>query len=169
MNTHAEVENDYNIVALWTSVDVTRWIAGVIAGVIAGCIAATVAGMIATSQGYEFLFPVKLLGTALLGREATAYGNVAGLLAGIIVWGVFTVGWGFVFGHFVRTNHFFSLLGMGFTWGVFSWVFTWNLYLHSVKAISASNIPPGPAFAVCLAYGFGMMTIGLVDKAIRRN
>jgi hypothetical protein len=168
MNTNAQPEIDYNIVALWTSVDVTRWIAGMIAGVIAACFATLVAGVLATSGGFEFLFPVKLLGTALLGREATAYGSASGLLAGVAVLGFITVFWGFVFGHFVRTNHFFSLLGMGVTWGLFSWVFVWNLFLHSVKSISASNISSGPAFAVCVAYGLGMMSIALVDKVIRR-
>jgi hypothetical protein len=169
MNTNAQAEIDYNIVALWTSIDVTRWIAGCIAGVVAACLATIVAGAFATSGGFEFLFPVKLLGTALLGRSATAYGSTSGLVAGAMVLGFISVFWGFVFGHFVRTNHFFSLLGMGVTWGLFSWVFTWNLFLHSVKAISASNISSGPAFAVCVVWGLGMISIAAVDKVIRRS
>jgi hypothetical protein len=170
MNTatnHEEI--DYNIVALWTSLDITRWIAGGIAGAIAATLAMIVAGFIATTQGYEFIFPVKLLGTALLGREATAYGYMPGILAGIVVLCVFCVGWGIVFGHFVRTNKLGYLFGMGLAWGAFSWVFTWNLYLHSVKAIVASNVPPGPAFATCFTYGLGMMSIAIVDKAIRHE
>jgi hypothetical protein len=166
-NSQAQTEVDYNIVTLWTTIDVTRWIAGCIAGVIAACIAAVVAGAFASSGGFEFLFPVKLLGTALLGREATAYGSTSGLIAGVLVFGFITVFWGFVFGHFVRTNKFLSLLGMGVTWGLFSWVFVWNLFLHSVKAISASNMSSGPALAICLSYGLGMMSIAVVDKVIR--
>jgi hypothetical protein len=167
MTTNAQTETDYNIVTLWTTIDVTRWIAGCIAGVIAACIAAVVAGVFATSGGFEFLFPVKLMGTALLGRGATEYGSTSGLVAGVAVFGFITVFWGFVFGHFVRTNKFVYLLGMGVTWGLFSWVFVWNLFLHSVKAISASNMSSGPALAICLAYGLGMMSIGAVDKVIR--
>jgi hypothetical protein len=168
-NTHnnSQAEIDYNIVALWTSIDVTRWIAGCIAGAFAACLATIVAGAFATSGGFEFLFPVKLLGTALLGREATAYGSTSGLVAGALVLGFITVFWGFVFGHFVRTNKFFNLLGMGVTWGLFSWVFVWNLFLHSVKSISASNMSSGPAMAICLTYGLGMMSIAIVDKVIR--
>jgi hypothetical protein len=168
VNTQVEVGNDVNLVALWTSVDVTRWIAGIIAGAIAAAISMFVGGLLSTSQGYEFIFPIKLLGTAVLGGSATGYGNTQGLIVGLAVLGAITMFWGFVFGHFVRTNKFWGLLGMGFTWGAFTWVFVWNLFLHSSPAIGASNVPSGPAFACCLAYGFGMMTIALVDKVIRR-
>ena len=167
-NSQVEVGNDVDVVALWTSVDVTRWIAGIIAGGIAAAISMSVGGLLSTSQGYEFVFPIKLLGTAILGNTATAYGNTQGLMAGLVVLGAITLFWGFVFGHFVRTNKFWGLLGMGFTWGTFSWVFIWNLFLHSFTSIVASNVPSGPAFACCLAYGFGMMSIAIVDKIIRR-
>jgi hypothetical protein len=168
MTTQAEVGNDVNVVALWTSVDLTRWISGCIAGVIAAALAMIVGGIIATTHGFEFIFPIKLLGTAILGNVATGYGSTAGLMAGLGVLAIMTVGWGFVFGHFVRTNSFIGLLGMGFTWGAFSWIFEWNLFLHSFKDIGACNVPSSAAFACCMAYGFGMMTIALVDKAIRR-
>ena len=168
VNTQVDDGNDINVVALWTSVDIPRWIAGIIAGAIAAVISMCVGGVISTAHGFEFLFPVKLLGTPLLGNSATAYGNSQGVMAGVVVVGFITMFWGFVFGHFVRTNKFWGLFGMGLTWGAFSWVFTWNLYLHSFPTIVAANIPSSAAFAVCFAYGLGMMTIGLVDKIFRR-
>jgi hypothetical protein len=168
VNAQAEVGNDVDLVGLWTSVDVTRWIAGIIAGAIAAAIAMSVGGLLAASQGYEFVFPIKLFGTTVLGNTATAYGNTQGLMVGAAVLGFITMFWGFVFGHFVRTNKFWGLFGMGLTWGLFSWVFTWNLFMHAFTPINALNVPPGPAMAVCLAYGFGMMTIAIVDKIIRR-
>ena len=165
--TAEDVANDVNVVALWTSVDKIRWAAGIVAGVIAGAIAMAVAGLIASSHGLEFLFPVKLLGTVLLGSSATAYGNTSGLIAGVVVTGFLSMLWGFVYGHFVRSDSMAAKLGMGFTWGAFLWIFNWNLFLHSVKAISASEVPSGAAFVTCMAYGFGMAVIGMVDRVLR--
>jgi hypothetical protein len=164
-----DIANDVNVVALWTSVDKTRWVAGIVSGWIAAAIAMSVGGIISTSHGYEFLFPVKLLGAALLGPSATAYGSTSGLVAGLIVTGLILGVWGFVYGHFVRSNSLYAMLGMGFTWGTFLWIFDWNLLLKSVKAISAAEIPSGAAFAVCMAYGFGMSVISVVDPILRGN
>jgi hypothetical protein len=153
MNTtsvHAHEDNDINLVALWTSVDKVRWAAGIVSGAIAGAIAMIVGGIISTAHGLEFVFPIKLLGTVLLGNTATAYNNTSGLLAGLIVLGFLSMLWGFVYGHFVRSNAAAAMLGMGFTWGAFSWIFIWNLFLHSFKAISASEVPSTAAFFVCM-------------------
>lgn len=139
-----DLENDVNVVAWWTSVDKTRWAAGLVSGWVAGAIAMTVAGIFAISHGYQFLFPVKLLGTILLGAEATAYTSTAGLVAGVIMCGFIFGLWGFVYAHFVRSSTCYTILGMGFTWGAFLWVFNWNLMLHSFKAISAAEIPWAP-------------------------
>jgi hypothetical protein len=160
-------DNDINLVAMWTSVDKVRWAAGIVSGAIAGAIAMIVGGILSTAHGMEFVFPVKLLGTALLGNTATAYGNTAGFVAGLVVVGFISMLWGFVYGHFVRSNSAAALLGMGFTWSTFSWIFIWNLFLHSVKAISASEVPSSAAFLVCLGYGFGMSVIAIVDPIFR--
>ena len=160
-------DNDINLVALWTSVDKVRWAAGIVSGAIAGAIAMAVGGVISVSHGLEFIFPVKLMGTVLLGNTATAYGNSAGFVAGVVVMGFLSMLWGFVYGHFVRSNSLGALLGMGFTWSAFSWIFIWNLFLHSVKAISASEVPSTAAAAVCLGYGFGMAVIAIVDPIFR--
>lgn len=162
-----DLENDVNVVALWTSVDKARWAAGLVSGWIAGAIAMIVGGVISVAHGYQFSFPVKLLGTVLAGSSATAYGSSTGFMAGVVVVAVICGFWGFVYGHFVRSNTLATFLGMGFTWGAFLWIFDWNLFLHSVKSISASEVPPAPALAVCMAYGFGMSVIGIVDPILR--
>jgi hypothetical protein len=162
-----DLANDVNVVALWTSVDGARWAAGLVSGWIAGVIAMAVAGLIAINHGYQFVFPVKLLGTCLLGAQATAYDSHSGLMAGAAVCAFIFGLWGFVYGHFVRSNSLYSLLGMGFTWGAFLWIFDWNLILHSVKTISASEVPSGAAFATCMAYGFGMSVIAIVEPIFK--
>lgn len=164
-----DIENDVNMVALWTSVDKTRWAAGLISGWVAGAIAMSVAGAIAVTHGFQFVFPVKLLGTILLGAQATAYDSSAGLVAGLIMTGFIFGLWGFVYGHFVRSNSLAAMLGMGFTWGAFLWVFNWNLMLHSFKAISAAEVPSSAAFFTCMAYGFGMSVISVIDPMLRKN
>ena len=162
-----DIANDVNMVAWWTSVDKTRWVAGVISGWIAGAIAMAVGGILSVSHGLQFIFPVKLLGTALIGAQATAYDSSSGLVAGLIITGFITGLWGFVYGHFVRSHSLYTKLGMGFTWGAFLWVFNWNLMLHSFKAISAAEMPSSAAFVICMAYGFGMSVISVVDPVLR--
>jgi hypothetical protein len=165
--TAEDLANDVNVVALWTSVDKVRWAAGVVSGWIAGAIAMGVAGIVASSHGFEFLFPVKLLGTCLLGSSATAYGNTSGLIAGLVVTGFISGLWGFVYSHFVRSGSMYTILGMGFTWGAFLWIFNWNLLLHSVKAVSAAEIPSSAAFLTCMVYGFSMGVLAIVDPMFR--
>jgi hypothetical protein len=160
--------NDANLVALWLTVDKTRWAAGLVSGLIAGVFAMAVAGIVASAHGMEFLFPVKLFGTILLGSGATEYGNSAGVLAGAVIVAFITMLWGFVYGHFVRSSGPATWIGMGFTWGAFSWVFMWNLTLHSFKTISAAEIGPGVALLTCMAYGLGMSVIGIIDPLFRK-
>ena len=159
--------NDYNVVADWSSVDLVRWAAGIISGAIAGAFAMVVAGICAVTHGFQFSYPVKIFGTILLGYKATDYHSHSGFVAGFVVVGFITIFWGFVFGHFVRTNKIKNLIGMGFTWGAFSWVFMWNLMLHSFKTIGWTTTGPGVALLTCMAYGFGMMVIAVVDPILR--
>lgn len=162
-----DLENDVNMVSLWLVPDKTRWVAGIISGWIAAVIAMSVGGIFSVTHGLQFLFPWKLMGTILLGRTATDYTSTAGLIAGIFMTLLILGFWGFVYGQFVRWNTRWAFFGMGFTWGMFLWVFNWNLMLHSFKDISAANVPPGPALAVCLAYGWSMSIIGIIDPLFK--
>lgn len=162
-----DLANDVNMVSLWLTPDKTRWVSGIISGWIAAAIAMCVGGIISVAHDLQFVFPVKLMGTVLLGRSATDYTSSSGFLAGLIVVGFILGFWGFVYGHFVRSNSKWAFLGMGFTWGIFLWVFNWNLTLHSFKNLSAANVTPGAALAVCMAYGWGMSVIGIVDPILK--
>lgn len=159
--------NDYNVVADWVSFDGARLAAGIVSGAIAGAFAMVVAGICATSHGLQFSYPLKVFGTIFLGYGATDYNSSAGIFAGAVIVGFITMFWGAIYGHFVRTNKFAGLMGMGFTWGCFSWVFLWNLTLHSFKTIGWTRVGPGVALLTCMAYGFGMAVIAIVDPICR--
>ncbi len=158
---------EYNLVEIWLRRDPTRWIAGVIGGLFAGVVATVVAMLIAQSAGYEMWLPVKLMGTTLLGSSATEIGAAAGITAGATVIAGISVFFGFVFAHFTGTNSIGALLSMGLVWGVFSWIFIWNLFLQSFKPIYAARIPSGAAFPVCLAYGLALAVIAVIDPVLR--
>jgi hypothetical protein len=158
---------DTNLVELWIKRDNIRLVAGFLAGVFAAACAAIVGGIIASAHGMEFFFPVKLLGTVLLGPDATEYSYAPGLGAGLAVLGFICVFWGVIYAHFTKTNALSALLPMGVVWGLFSWIFIWNLFLPSFNTIKAAGISAGPALAVCLAYGIGLASVSMFDRLMR--
>jgi hypothetical protein len=160
-------DNDINLVESWLTPDPTRWIAGIISGLIAAAVAIAVGMILSVAHGYEIWFPVKLLGTILVGPGATDFGSVPGLIAGLAVWGIGGAFWGFAYAQFTRTNSFAGLLGMGVTWGLFTWIFEWNLFMRSFRSILAADIPSSAAFPVCLAFGVALVVLGFVDRALR--
>ena len=159
---------DIDMVATWLQADRTRWMAGVITGAIAGCIALIVAGILAVMNGSEFVYPIKLMATMVLGFEATDLtAGLSTLVVGFLVFEAITAFWGFVYSHFVRAQSFGGLFVMGAVWGFFSWVFQWNLFFHSFKPILYSGVEASAAFVVCMAYGLSMSLIGSIDRALR--
>lgn len=164
-------DNDMNMVATFLVADPVRWVAGVVAGAFAGVIALVLAMIMASAAGYEFLFPAKLMGTILLGAEATASdAGVAPVIVGFVIFELVAMLWGFVFGHFTRaTNALPALLGVGLAWAAFSWVFIWCLFLQSFRPIFVANLNYGAAIPVCLAYGLGLTSVAFFDRMIRGN
>jgi hypothetical protein len=161
-------EGEMNLVAQWSRIDPTRWICGILAGVVGGVVLMFVAGLFASSAGMEFVFPIKLMATPFLGSAATQVGpNFNSLLVGALFIEAISTFWGFVYSHFVYTNKLGSLAAMGIVWGIYLWIFNWNLYLQSFKTISVTQLPRGPVMAVCLAYGLSLVTVSFFDRALR--
>lgn len=159
---------DMNIVALWLSCDPTRWVAGAISGLFAGIVAICCAALMASIAGVEFWFPVKLMATILLGPSATVLGaNFGSILTGFLLIEALALFFGVVYAHFARTNSLPALFGMGLTWGAFSWIFIWNLFLQSFRPIFVAAVSSGAAFFVCMAYGLALISVAFIDRALR--
>jgi hypothetical protein len=166
--THGLPPEDIDLVATWLDADKTRWVAGLIAGLFAGVMALAVAGVLAAAGGMQFLYPVKLMATWVLGYGATDIaGGMGPVVIGFIVFEAVSAWWGFIYAHFVKTNNLGSLLAMGAVFGFFSWVFEWNLFLHAVKPILYSGVGPAPAFLVCMVYGVSLTSVAFFDRALR--
>ena len=167
--THHDLPpEDINLVATWLVADRVRWMAGIAAGLFAGVMALVIAGVMSTAAGMQFLYPFKLAATPFLGWEATDYAAGMGtVLVGFLGFEAVSAFWGFIYGHFVKTSSLGGLLAMGAVWGFFSWVFEWNLFLHSVKPILYSGIGAAPAFLVCMVYAVSLTSIAFFDRAFR--
>ena len=77
-------EEDMNIVALWLRKDPKRWILGGLIGFVAGLISMAVGGGIASYYGLQASFPIKLLGTPIIGASATEFTSSSGIDNGAI-------------------------------------------------------------------------------------
>lgn len=160
-------EGDIDVVALWTTFDLPRVIAGFLAGVFAGIIAWAFGGLIAQSSGSEFWFPWKIAAAPLLGSEATDFGfNLLPIAVGFIIHGLISGVLGAVYGHFTKTNRISALLAAGFMWGTFSWIFIQNLFTASFLEVRTAAIPSGVAFFVLLVFGFSLSSIRVFDRII---
>jgi hypothetical protein len=172
MNPHspnyAEMqEGEMNLVNQWSRVDPTRWIAGVLAGILAMAIAMVLAGIFSRVAGMDFLFPVKLMATPVLGSSATEFAAGAGsVIVGAFVLALIGGFWGLVYSHFVFTNSLSALLPMGLVWAVYLWIFNWNLYFQSFKTISVTNLPRSLVFFVCIAYGLSLCSVAFFHRAL---
>lgn len=159
---------EVRIVEKWLQRDTTRWIAGTMAGLFAGAVAMTFAMYIASSADLDSWLPIKLFATVFFGNKATEHGmNTTHVIAGAAVLSVIFAFWGAVYAHFTFTNHLPSLLGMGMAWGVFLWIFNWNLYLQSFLEIRSAGISSGAAFPVCMAYGICLASVAFFDRVLR--
>lgn len=165
MATHTE---DVNLVELWVRKDTTRWMAGAAAGLFAGLVYWAVGGIFAVSGGGEFWLPIKVAALPILGSAATATGvNMKSIGVGLVAHGSLCAFLGFIFAHFTRTNSLKPLLGMGFTWGAFSWIFINNLFTPSFRDVYAMSLPGGQAFITCLAFGFALASVSFFDRMLR--
>jgi hypothetical protein len=160
-------DGDFNLIEMWLQFDLPRLIAGLFAGLFAGVVMAAAAGVFATIGGYEFLYPVKIAAAPFLGNEATALGmNLGPIVLGFIVHEVICAALGMVYAHFTKTNQLLPLLGAGFMWGTFSWVFIQNLFVRSFIDVRTADLPSGIAFFVLLIFGFSLSSIRVFDRIV---
>ena len=168
---HTETEKDLDIVAPWLKFDSTRWMAGAAAGMFAGIVALVFGGILSKVGGMEALFPVKVMALPILGSSATELGVSGGALLAVIV-GLVTFEalcafLGAVFAHFVFSNASGPLLGMGFTWGAFSWIFINNLFSQSFLDIRAANLSRGAGFGFWMVFGLSLTSVAFFDRMLR--
>lgn len=163
-------ENQPSLTDLWLKADPIRWVAGLMAGVFA-----TVIMMIATMGlcvlfGKEAWFVIKFMATPFLGYAATDAGfHLLPILMGFVLLTALFGFWGVVFGHFVRTNKIPALLGMGFTWAAFSWIFLNNLFAPAFPVVfNQTHQWSGAAFFVLLIYGLNLTSIRFFDSILRK-
>lgn len=163
-------QGDMNIVEIWLRNDPIRLFAGAFGGLVAGVVAMAVAMFLAQKGEYEVWFPVKLMATMVLGAGATEIGmNQTHILAGVGVISALCMFWGVIYAHFTGTNSMKALLPMGLVFGIFSWIFLWNLFFQSFKPIFAAQIPSAPVLAICVAYGLSLSLIGMIDPFFRKK
>ena len=161
-------EMELNLVEFWLRRDPVRWRVGVLGGMIAAVFAVLVAMLISASYGVEIWFPVKVAAAVLLGPEATEYGLLLKpILVGVIAIAALSGFLGFLFAHFVWSNSIPVLLSMGLVWGIFSWIFIWNLFLQSLRQIFSLHLPSALAFVICVAFGLALAVIAPLDRVCR--
>ena len=168
---HTQTEKDLDIVAPWLRFDPTRILAGVLTGMFSGVVALVFGGILARMGGLEFIFPVKVMALPILGSSATELGlsggGVTAVVVGLVCFELLCAVLGGVFAHFVFSNAAGPLLGMGFTWGAFSWIFINNLFSPSFLAVRAADISRGAAFGFWMAFGLSLTTLAFFDRMVR--
>lgn len=160
---------EYNLVEMWLRKDPIRWISGVFAGLLAGIVAMGIAMLISKGAGMDLWFPVKLMGTIVLGPSATDMYSSFGIFPGVLLFETLCAFFGFVYAHFTGTNCLGALVPMGLVWGTFSWIFIWNLFMQSFQPIFAAQIPSGPVLFICWAYGLTLASVAFFDPILRRT
>ena len=158
-----------NLVENWLRRDPVRWISGGLAGLLAAIAAICLAMILSYCSGLQSWLPLKLVGTILMGPVATDVDLAQGAISGGILLALVSVFLGAVFSHFVYTNELKSLLAMGLVWGIFSWIFIWNLFMQSFSSIFAAQIPATVVFPICLLFGLTLASVSFFDRMLRTH
>lgn len=165
-STQVTEEGEMDLVGTWLVFDLPRTIAGAMAGVFAGLVAWVFAGFLAQAGGYEFWYPFKVPAATVMGREALTYGMGPAVFVGTAIHCLICAVLGMVYAHFVKSNKMSALLGAGFMWGTFSWVFINNLFVRSFLNVRELNLPNGAAFFILLVFGFSLASLKIFDRVI---
>ena len=86
------------------------------------------------------------------------------LLVGALVLTAIFGFFGFVYAHFTAVNHAGVLLGVGFSFGTWSWIFLNNLFSNSNRDWMTNQISHGAAFWLCMIYGLGLYSVKGFEK-----
>ncbi|MBC7385698.1 MAG: hypothetical protein H7301_06000 [Cryobacterium sp.] len=165
-STVPQEEGEMDLIATWLIFDLPRTIAGAMAGITAGLIAWVFAGILAVLSGTEFWYPFKIPAAPILGNDAMTFGITPAILIGTVLMLAISGVLGMVYSHFVKSNRMDALLGAGFMWGTFSWIFINNLFVNSFQNIRELDLPKGAAFFVLLLFGFSLSSLKIYDRII---
>jgi hypothetical protein len=168
MGTHtSNTDQDINLVEIWLRRDPKRWLAGALAGVFSAFAACGFAMIISTLFGSDPWYPAKLLAIPFCGASAMNLGFGLSVLVGLGFWSVLGGFLGAVFAHFTGTNSLSALLGVGLSWGAFSWVFLHNLFFPSFREYMVQRVPNGVAFFTCMVFGVALTSTAFFDRKVR--
>ena len=159
-------EGEMDLVATWLVFDLPRTIAGALAGVFATLVAWIFAGFLAKAGGYEFWYPFKIPAVIVYGRDALTYGMGSAVVVGTVIACAVGAVFGMIYSHFVKSNRLDALLGAGFMWGTFSWVFPNNLFSKSILNVRELELSSGAAFFVLLVFGLSLASLKIFDRIL---
>jgi hypothetical protein len=163
-----ESNEEVKLVEMWLRKDPVRWVAGALAGAFAGLVMIASAMVILRIIGMEAWTPDKLAAVPFLGASALETGFVTkSILTGFIVHEALCVFLGIVYAHVTGTNALGALLGVGLTWGAFSWVFINNLFTASFRDVLVAGVPQGAAFFYCMIFGISLSSVAFFDRMLR--
>ncbi len=159
---------EINLVEIWLRKDTKRWVAGILSGVFAGLVAMVFAMVLSILAGKELWFPIKYSALPLLGNEALEIGlNIGSIATGLILHEVLCAVIGVIYAHFTGTNQSGPLLGVGLSFGAFTWIFINNLFWPSFRPILIADVSAGAAFFVCLVFGIALSSVSYFDRLVR--
>ena len=148
------IEGEYNLVHLWTHPRPWRIVAGVLGGAFAGIMMLAFGMIFCAVKGIDIMAPMKISAIPFLGGAAMEYGSASGLAVGLLAFFTLTSVLGGFYAYFTGVNNRMALLGTGFTWGAFSWVFITDLFMPSFRAYYVAKIPSGTMFFAWMVFGF---------------
>ncbi len=158
---------EFNLVEMWLRHDPLRWVAGALGGLFAGAVSMLFAMAFLHAGGMEIWFPAKLMGTLVLGPFATEYGmHLKAIGTGFATYELITMVFGMIFSHFVGSNRLKALFWMGVVWGIFSWIFLWNLFGQSFHTVGRNYFPSLPVLPICLVYGISLVSVAFFDRIV---
>lgn len=164
----SDEDGEMNLVEMWLRRDPKRWIAGALAGILAGTVAMAFGVILSLAVGYEPWFPLKVPAVIFLGGSATEYGlNFGVMVLGFVIFEVLATFLGVLYAQATQTNYLPALLGVGFIWGVFTWIFIFNLYIQSWTQIFALQLSSGGTFFVAMVFGLALTSVAFFDRALR--
>ena len=164
---HNDTQSDINIVALWLRKDPSRWLAGVLAGIFSCIIMLCFSALLSFVFGKDPLLAVKLIGIPVIGAQALAIGfHLKAIVVGFVLWFLLCGFLGFIYAHFTQTNSLTALVGVGITWGAFSWIFIYNLFSNSFRELMVSKPSAGVAFLVCMVFGLSLTSVAFFHRML---
>ena len=163
------LEGEHNLVALLWNFRAVRLKAGMLAGIFAGTMMLVFGMIFCAAKGLDVTAPLKIAALPFLGNAAMEYGSGTGIVVGLIAFFIYTIFHGMTYSHVTGGNHRGALLGMGLTWGVFSWVFVTCLFMPAFRSYYEAEIPRGVMFFAWMVWGLSLQSVKWFDKSPQSN